>query len=218
MIFFAGSLNLFRESRGTVWIHEGSVWRATWMSLPAKKGQRSRRDWLDAALIAVARKGVNGLKVQELAAELGATTGSLYWHFEDRRALELALLEHWAEESTEQIARQIENTNGSPEDRLLQLLLLVEKNQPTMRDIAIRSFATHDEAAAEVVERVDERRAAVVSRLFREMGFRGTEVSMRTQLCLCYEACQHFVAPGLSARKRRQMLRARHRLYCSQND
>lgn len=187
------------------------------MIRPGKKGQRSRRDWLDAALAAIGKTGVRGLKVQSLAAELGATTGSLYWHFTDRRALELALLDHWAEESTEGIARQIESLAGTPEERLLELLLLIEENQPTTRDVAIRSFAAYDEEAAKVVKRVDERRAQVVSSLFRAMGFRGDEVTMRTQLFLCYEACQHFVVPGLPLRRRRQLLRARHRLYCNRN-
>lgn len=187
------------------------------MIRPGKKAQRSRRDWLDAALASIARTGVRGLKVQSLAAELGATTGSLYWHFKDRRALELALLDHWAEESTEGIARQIESLAGTPEERLLELLLLIEKNQPVTRDVAVRSFAAHDEEATKVVKRVDERRAQVVSGLFRAMGFRGDEVAMRTQLFLCYEACQHFVAPSVSPRKRRQLLRARHRLYCNRN-
>jgi len=162
----------------------------------------------------VVETGVGGLKVRDLAASLGATTGSLYWHFEDRRSLELALLRHWAKGSTEEIAQRVESSSATPEERLWKLLVLIQENAPTTADVAIRSWAVHDEEAAAIVGRVDERRAGVVRGLFRGMGFRGDELQMRTQMLLCYESCERFVVSGLSPRKRRELLRARHELYC----
>jgi AcrR family transcriptional regulator len=56
------------------------------------KTQRSRSDWIEAALTALADQGEPGLAVEPLAAALGVTKGSFYWHFADREALLAALL------------------------------------------------------------------------------------------------------------------------------
>ncbi|MHC4960413.1 MAG: TetR/AcrR family transcriptional regulator [Planctomycetota bacterium] len=179
-----------------------------------RAGPRSRQDWLDAALAIVADTGVPGLKVQELAASLGATTGSLYWHFRDRRSLELALLEHWEEQSTGIIARFIDGLDASPEERLFELMVQVDRNRPTSCDIAMRSWAAHDKEAAKVTRRAHKRRAEVVGGLFRDLGFSGDELAMRTQLFLTYESCEWLVIPKSTVDQRRRLMRARHRLYC----
>lgn len=174
-----------------------------------------RRDWLEGALRFVARTGVQGLKVQELAASLGATTGSLYWHFTDRADLTRSLVEHWAVVSTEALARRIEDAAASPEERLLLLMRLVSENVPTRSDLTIRTWASVDAHAARVVTRTDARRAGVVSGLFREMGFDADEVAMRTRLFLCYESCEYQVLPRLTTSKRMRLLKMRHRLLCA---
>src|SRR5260370_1248821 len=52
-------------------------------------GQRrlTRDDWITAALRAIADGGLAAVGVEPLAARLGATKGSFYWHFENRDAL-----------------------------------------------------------------------------------------------------------------------------------
>ena len=42
---------------------------------------------LEAAARLVARRGVRGLRMEELAAEAGVSTGLLYYHFKDRSTL-----------------------------------------------------------------------------------------------------------------------------------
>ena len=184
-----------------------------------KQHLRSKRlgrpDWLEAALRLVARTGVQGLKVQDLAATLSATTGSLYWHFADRADLLQSMVEHWAEASTEALAQQIEGSTAPPSERLLLLMRLVAKNVPTQSDLAIRAWASVDKSAARVVARTDERRAEVVSSLFREMHFDAEEVAMRTRLFLCYESCERLVFTRLPQAEQRRHLERRHRLLCS---
>ena len=54
-----------------------------------------REQWAEAALGAIATGGIKAVAVEPLAARLGVTKGSFYWHFADRRALIDAALERW---------------------------------------------------------------------------------------------------------------------------
>ena len=174
----------------------------------------SRSDWLAAALALVSRRGVEGLKVQELAASLGSSTGSLYWHFENRRALLDALLDYWVEASTEVIAQRVERTEASAQEHLLQLRELVFENEATSGDIAIRAWAAFDATAEKAVARADERRAAVVGGLLAEMGFSAEECAMRTRVLLCYESCERFVFTRTSRAERARLRELRHAMLC----
>jgi AcrR family transcriptional regulator len=51
---------------------------------PARLDSANR---VQAALDIVAEKGVDGVRVEVLAKQLGVTKGSSYWHFKDRDAL-----------------------------------------------------------------------------------------------------------------------------------
>jgi AcrR family transcriptional regulator len=185
------------------------------MVKPNRQERRlERADWLAAGLRMVAQTGVEGLKVQQLAASLGATTGSLYWHFRDRSALVHALVDHWVEASTETLVQSVSEAKGSPEERLLLLMTLVQENAPTRSDLSIRAWAGIDTHAARAVRRVDERRAQVVRGLYREMGLDKEEADMRTHLILCYESCERHVFPRLTKAERRNLLERRHRLFC----
>ena len=52
----------------------------------------SRQAWVQAALEALAEGGLAAVAVEPLAARLGATKGSFYWHFANRDALSSAAL------------------------------------------------------------------------------------------------------------------------------
>jgi|GEM_PF-746669 len=55
----------------------------------------SRARLVDVALRVLLEKGIDAVRVDEVAAEVGVTKGSLYWHFSDRNALiKEALLEY----------------------------------------------------------------------------------------------------------------------------
>ena len=60
---------------------------------PARRRVDSKHLLVDAALEVIETKGVNALRIDELAASVGVTKGSLYWHFKDRDDLIRAALE-----------------------------------------------------------------------------------------------------------------------------
>lgn len=59
---------------------------------PAKADRR--RGLLDAACVTIARRGLRGLRVEEVAAEAGVSTALIYYHFHDRGGLLAAAFDH----------------------------------------------------------------------------------------------------------------------------
>ena len=54
---------------------------------PVKKALDSRAALIDAALKTILERGIDAVRIDDIAKEVGVTKGSLYWHFEDRKAL-----------------------------------------------------------------------------------------------------------------------------------
>jgi AcrR family transcriptional regulator len=61
------------------------------------------QDWADAALIALRSSGAGGVAIEPLARALGATKGSFYWHYRNRKALLEAALGRWEAQETDAV-------------------------------------------------------------------------------------------------------------------
>src|SRR5688572_16746205 len=77
----------------------------------------SREDWTHAALVAIAEGGTAAVAVEPLAARLGATKGSFYWHFRSRGELLAAALATWEREATDEIIARLADL-ADPVERL----------------------------------------------------------------------------------------------------
>ncbi|MEV7315006.1 TetR/AcrR family transcriptional regulator [Streptomyces microflavus] len=95
---------------------------------------------LEAAATVIARRGVRGLRVEELAEEAGVSKALIYYHFEDRTGLlrrTLAFVNNRAERYTaEQVAagQPAAETPAGPLRRLEQALLLELQDLPHVRE------------------------------------------------------------------------------------
>ncbi|MFF0259571.1 TetR/AcrR family transcriptional regulator [Streptomyces microflavus] len=95
---------------------------------------------LEAAATVIARRGVRGLRVEELAAEAGVSKALIYYHFEDRTGLlrrTLAFVNNRAERYTaEQAAagQPAAEAPAGPLRRLEQALLLELQDLPHVRE------------------------------------------------------------------------------------
>ncbi|MEU1893683.1 TetR/AcrR family transcriptional regulator [Streptomyces pristinaespiralis] len=143
-------------------------------------GKERRRltagDWADAALAAMAERGLAGVAVEPIAARLGTTKGSFYWHFTNRDALVAAALERWEEICTEQIIAALE-AETDPEKRL-RTLLHHATTSAADDPLEVSLLATAaDPRVAAVLERVTERRIGYVAGLFEELGFDAQEAA-----------------------------------------
>src|SRR5271170_16655 len=79
------------------------------MSTMVRKGTGAKRldeptltssDWVDGALQLISEAGLRALTVEALAARLGATKGSFYWHFKGRSELLGSALGRWEHRAT----------------------------------------------------------------------------------------------------------------------
>jgi len=47
----------------------------------------SRSQLIEATLQIILDRGINAVRIDAVAAEVGVTKGSIYWHFQDRQSL-----------------------------------------------------------------------------------------------------------------------------------
>jgi AcrR family transcriptional regulator len=136
-------------------------------------------DWAEAAL-AVLREGggLPAIAIEPLAARMGATKGSFYWHFANRDALIAAALARWEEQRTEEVIAAL----ARERDPLTRLRELVHKSAGTAVDdpteLALHAGAGHPQVAA-ALRRVTARRLDFLTGLFRELGLSEGEARMR---------------------------------------
>ncbi|HXL33786.1 MAG TPA: TetR/AcrR family transcriptional regulator, partial [Gemmatimonadales bacterium] len=127
-------------------------------------------DWARAALAAIARGGVDAVAVETVAAELGATKGSFYWHFKNRDALIQAALDKWEQRRTEAVIEEFER-EPDPAIRLKKILEAGFELGPTDRaEIALLANPDHP-AAVRAVRRVAERRITYIAEQLEKLGW-----------------------------------------------
>jgi AcrR family transcriptional regulator len=153
------------------------------MGVASRKGTTlTRDDWAEAALQAIGRGGLAAVAVEPLAAHLGATKGSFYWHFRDRAALVEAALERWESAHTEGVIAMVEQE----EDGLTRLRLLfrtVFEHSDDPIEVAMLATADHP-LVAPVLSRVTSRRMGYTVGLFAALGFGAEEARDRGQLAI----------------------------------
>ncbi|MFK0252293.1 TetR/AcrR family transcriptional regulator [Streptomyces sp. NPDC090445] len=91
---------------------------------------------LEAAVRVIARSGIRGLRVEELAAEAGVSTALIYYHFKDRAGLvqrTLAFINDRAIGYTEEALQGAEDAR----DALLRLLLSELQDSDRVRENSI---------------------------------------------------------------------------------
>lgn len=121
------------------------------------------------------------MAIEPLAALLGATKGSGYWHFANRADLVKATLARWEQDHTAAVVAQVER-GGTPAQRLRELLYLVMGHAgPNTVELALLASADDPQVAA-ALQRVTERRLRYLAGLFAEMGFDPGESRRRALL------------------------------------
>ncbi len=136
-------------------------------------------DWAAAALDALSRGGADAVAVEPLAARLGATKGSFYWHFKDRESLVRAALDLWEQEQTEAVIGGLSQLDG-PVARLRALVDVVLTHPGEEEDpvVALLRDVRHPAVAA-ALERVTRRRIDYIAAQLAEIGVPAPESARR---------------------------------------
>ena len=128
-------------------------------------------------------QGIDRVRVDVLAQELGMTRGSFYWHFKDRKELLSGVLQAWRTRATEALAARLESAHADPREQLRDLVSLPWRGRAAVRagriELAIRAWARRDETATQVVREADESRLGYIAQVFSAMGFPVMEARRR---------------------------------------
>ena len=176
------------------------------------RNRLTRDDWLAAALEVLHGEGIHEVSIVRLARDLGVTSGSFYWHFQDRKELLQGLLDFWVQSQTEIIIAEVESAGGAADERLLRLMQVLTTGEQARYDVAVRAWANFNKMAAKVVREMDERRVKYLRPIFREMGFEGDEAELRVRLFYYYQLAEPNILYREPKNKRKRMIELRHRL------
>lgn len=149
------------------------------------KARWTKRTWTDAALRAIARGGLASVSIDTLATELGATRGSFYWHFTDRRALLVEAMLAWEEFETDAVEQSI-NSVADPAERMHTTFLmgLAEVDDP-FPGLEPAIYAQPDDPiVAPAIRRVTQKRLDILERGFVGLGL--SPADARRQAVLTY--------------------------------
>jgi len=168
----------------------------------------SKEDWLMAAL-KICEEGIDKVKVAPLAAQMGVTSGSFYWHFKNRVELLDALLEFWEREMNDAPIAAAREFSGPPADRIFFVMETVMTHSLARYDLAIWHWAQSDTNANRVFKRVLKKRFSFAAWMFAQAGFSKEQAEIRGRMMVVYMMGELTLVPD-SMTKRLEQLRHKH--------
>jgi AcrR family transcriptional regulator len=166
-----------------------------------------RGRWIEEGLRTLAAAGPDAVRVEALAKTLGVTKGGFYGYFADRGALLEAMLDAWERESVDEVIDRVEREGGDPRIKIRRAGVLTFSSDRLLPiDLAIRDWARRDEAVAERLRRVDNRRMALLREMIGTFCSDADEVEARSLLAFCVAIGEHFLAADHGRRTRAQVL------------
>jgi len=156
------------------------------MVMAEGKRRLAREDWVTAALSAIADGGVAAVAVEPIAARLGATKGSFYWHFPNRAALLEAALARWEERTTTAVIDEIVNATEEPADQLRTLVVRVVDEAERDRVGPALLAAAGQPVVAQAIDRVTRARIGLIVTVLTRLGLPPADA--RSRALLAYSA------------------------------
>jgi AcrR family transcriptional regulator len=166
-----------------------------------------REKWVEEGLKALAAGGVEAVRVEALAKALGVTKGGFYGYFADRGALLEAMLDTWERECIDDVLDSIERAGGDALDKVrLAGRLTFSRDRLWPIDLAVRDWARRDQAVAERLRRVDNRRMQLLRDAISTFCEDPGEVEARSLLAFCMAIGSDFLAADHPGRTRTEVM------------
>ena len=171
----------------------------------------ARGTWVEEGLRALAAGGPEAVRIETLAQSLGVSKGGFYGYFTNRDALLTEVLDLWEREVTDTVIEQVEDGGGDGRARLERLFAIVATSRGTSvrgtaADLAIRDWARRDEAVAERLRRVDNRRMAYLRSLFSQFCPDPDDVEVRCMIAFSLRIGVHLIAADHDGRSRAEVM------------
>jgi AcrR family transcriptional regulator len=154
-------------------------------SLTEQPGARLESgNWLDAARNALISGGIAAVKIEPLAASLGVTVGSFYWHFRNRDELYSSLLEDWTTVNSAAMVRAAKLEGATAEERFGAFvgLWVTEEGYSSAYDSAVRDWARISDEVRSAVHAVDALRVSLLKNIFEELGYDSDRAEVRARI------------------------------------
>ena len=165
--------------------------------------------WIEAGLAEMARHGIDGVRVEVLAKNLGVTKGGFYRRFKDRAALLEGILTAWSAGRIASIEKQTSLDGATARDRLRAVIELYAERMNTAGmavELAIRQWARADAAAAAAVAAVDAARLKNVAQLYRATGMTAEQADAQAFLFYCFVFGQSLLFLDRGPRRRSRLI------------
>lgn len=126
--------------------------------------------------------GPQAVTVEGVAARVGASKGSGYWHFASRADLLTSVIQQWRVEHTERLMLAA-GAEPSPEGALGRLFHLIFEDRTGSGEGRI--LASDDPAVAPIAGQIAQERIGFVARLVEECGIPADIALRRAELAYC---------------------------------
>jgi AcrR family transcriptional regulator len=140
-------------------------------------------NWIEAATQVLVDQGIDHVRVDVLATQLGVTRGSFYWHFRDREDLLRRVLQAWRTRATDALTRRLTVAQGDPQAQLRDVISLPHRGRAAVQaariELAIRAWARRDSMAREALDEADASRIDYHRQIFEALGFSPAEARLR---------------------------------------
>lgn len=146
--------------------------------------KKNRLDWLNAGLLALANQGLEGLRVMQIAKQMGVTKGSFYWHFQDLAEYQAAVLDEWERCHTQQAIACVEAFGGDDATKLRNVFM-GSAGDNFMLARAVRSWSLTNPKAREVQTRVDQWRIDYLEQLLHGIGWSTADAMVLARWSYC---------------------------------
>ncbi|MFF8288243.1 TetR/AcrR family transcriptional regulator [Streptomyces sp. NPDC016309] len=170
-----------------------------------------RGKWIEEGLRALAAGGPDAVRIEPLAQALGVSKGGFYGYFANREALLTEMLDTWEREVTEAVITHVDEGGGDGRERLERLFTFVaasgdEVPRGPVLDLAVRDWARRDEAVAERLRRVDNRRMDYLRSLFASFCPDPADVEVRCMVTFSVRIGAYVVAADHAGRSREEVM------------
>ncbi len=138
-------------------------------------------DWVEGALQLISEAGLRALTVEALAARLGVTKGSFYWHFKGRSELLADALRRWEQRATTEAIAGLSAVTDARQR--LNLMLDAATQPPRSRSLyAALAEAADDPIVRRVLNRVAAARIGFLETIYCELGLSITQAKAKAVL------------------------------------
>lgn len=172
--------------------------------------------WIQAATEVLVDQGIDHVRVDGLALQLGVTRGSFYWHFRDREELLRRVLEAWRQQATENLTARLEKAHADPREQLRDVISLPFRGRSAQRaariELAIRAWARRDEMARRAVDEADSSRVGYIAQIFSSLGYSILEARLRAFVLYGYVVAESLMATQGNAAQKAERARFVERL------